>query len=130
MNVHVQFFSRLRDLAGVSEMELEVPEATKVAELLEILYSRTRRRCAIGTRAFSSPPESSSSAGITSCSQTIRFRSCRRSKADEWGRRYALSSRAASDGEGPRKRSLASALHHAFTLSCARFVLCDRNLQV
>jgi molybdopterin converting factor small subunit len=41
MNVHVQFFSRLRDLAGVSEMELEVPEASKVAELLEILYSRT-----------------------------------------------------------------------------------------
>ncbi len=41
MNVHVQFFSRLQDLAGVSEMELKVPEATKVAELLEILYSRT-----------------------------------------------------------------------------------------
>jgi molybdopterin converting factor small subunit len=40
MNVHVQFFSRLRDLAGVSEMELEVPEATKVAGLLDILYSR------------------------------------------------------------------------------------------
>ena len=41
MNVHVQFFSHLRDLAGVSEMKLEVPEATKVAGLLEILYSRT-----------------------------------------------------------------------------------------
>ena len=41
MNVHVQFFSRLRDLAGVSEMEVEVPEATKVAGLLDILYSRT-----------------------------------------------------------------------------------------
>jgi molybdopterin converting factor small subunit len=41
MNVHVQFFSRLRDLAGVSEIELDVPEATKVAELLEILYLRT-----------------------------------------------------------------------------------------
>jgi molybdopterin converting factor small subunit len=40
MNVHVQFFSHLRDLAGVSEMKLEVPEATKVAGLLEILYSR------------------------------------------------------------------------------------------
>jgi molybdopterin converting factor small subunit len=40
MNVHVQFFSRLRDLAGVSEMELDVPDATKVAELLTILYSR------------------------------------------------------------------------------------------
>ncbi|HEX7515886.1 MAG TPA: MoaD/ThiS family protein [Chthoniobacterales bacterium] len=41
MNVHVQFFSRLRELAGVSEMKLQVPEATKVTELLEILYSRT-----------------------------------------------------------------------------------------
>ena len=41
MNVHVQFFSRLRDLAEVSEMDLELPEATKVAELLEILYART-----------------------------------------------------------------------------------------
>lgn len=41
MNVHVQFFSRLRDLAEVSEADLELPEATKVAELLEILYGRT-----------------------------------------------------------------------------------------
>jgi molybdopterin converting factor small subunit len=41
MKVHAQFFSRLRDLAGVSEMELEVPEESKVAELLDILYSRT-----------------------------------------------------------------------------------------
>ena len=40
MNVHVQFFSRLRDLAGESELELEVPEKTRVAELLGILYSR------------------------------------------------------------------------------------------
>jgi molybdopterin converting factor small subunit len=40
MNVRVQFFSRLRDVAGASEMELEVPDATKVAELLTILYSR------------------------------------------------------------------------------------------
>ena len=41
MKVHVQFFSRLRDLAGVSEMDLELPKVTKVAELLEILYART-----------------------------------------------------------------------------------------
>jgi molybdopterin converting factor small subunit len=40
MKVHVQFFSRLRDLAGVSEMELDVPETTRVAELLNLLYSR------------------------------------------------------------------------------------------
>jgi molybdopterin converting factor small subunit len=41
MKVHVQFFSRLRDLAGVQEMELEVPESARVADLLEALYSRT-----------------------------------------------------------------------------------------
>jgi molybdopterin synthase sulfur carrier subunit len=41
MKVHVQFFSRLRDLAAVQEMELDVPEGTKVADLLEVLYSRT-----------------------------------------------------------------------------------------
>jgi molybdopterin converting factor subunit 1 len=41
MKAHVQFFSRLRELAGVSEVELEIPETTAVAELLEILYSRT-----------------------------------------------------------------------------------------
>lgn len=41
MKVHVQFFSRLRDLAGVSEMDLELTEATKVVELLGILYART-----------------------------------------------------------------------------------------
>jgi len=38
MKVHVQFFSRLRELAEVSEVDLEVPEPTKVAELLDILY--------------------------------------------------------------------------------------------
>jgi molybdopterin converting factor small subunit len=41
MKVHVQFFSRLRDLARISEMELDVPEASMVVDLLEILYSRT-----------------------------------------------------------------------------------------
>lgn len=40
MKIHVQFFSRLRDLAGVQEIELEVPVATKAADLLEILYLR------------------------------------------------------------------------------------------
>ena len=41
MNVHVQFFSRLRELAGVSEMEIDVPKDATIADLLEILYSRT-----------------------------------------------------------------------------------------
>ena len=41
MKLHVQFFSRLRELAGVSEMELEVAEGTRISGLLELLYSRT-----------------------------------------------------------------------------------------
>ena len=41
MKVDVQFFSRLRDVAGVSAMALEVPEAATVTELLDILYLRT-----------------------------------------------------------------------------------------
>jgi molybdopterin converting factor small subunit len=41
MKVHVQFFSRLRDLAGLSEMEIEIPEGSKAADLLETLYTRT-----------------------------------------------------------------------------------------
>jgi molybdopterin converting factor small subunit len=40
MKVDVQFFSRLRDLAGGSKTELDVPEGAKVAELLQILYSQ------------------------------------------------------------------------------------------
>jgi molybdopterin converting factor small subunit len=40
MKVHIQFFSRLRDLAGIAEMELNLPEGAKVADLLELLYSR------------------------------------------------------------------------------------------
>ena len=41
MKIQVQFFSRLRDLAGTSAMELEVPERTTAADLLEMIYSRT-----------------------------------------------------------------------------------------
>ncbi|MFN2623106.1 MAG: MoaD/ThiS family protein [Chthoniobacterales bacterium] len=41
MNVHVQFFSRLRDLVGAAEMDLEVPERTTAADLLEFIYVRT-----------------------------------------------------------------------------------------
>jgi molybdopterin converting factor small subunit len=40
MKVQVHFFSRLRDLARVSEMELDVPESTTAADLLEVIYSR------------------------------------------------------------------------------------------
>ena len=40
MKVNILFFSRLRDLAEISEMELDVPDSTTVADLLEALYSR------------------------------------------------------------------------------------------
>jgi MoaD family protein len=41
VKVHVQFFSRLRDLAGTSSTELEVPGGSRAADVLEILYSKT-----------------------------------------------------------------------------------------
>lgn len=41
VKIHVQFFSRLRDLVGAAEMDLEVPEGTTATELLETIYSRT-----------------------------------------------------------------------------------------
>ena len=41
MKVHVQFFSRLRDLVGQSEMDLDVPAEGTAANLLDLLYSRT-----------------------------------------------------------------------------------------
>jgi molybdopterin converting factor small subunit len=41
MKIHVQFFSRLRELAGVSETELDVPAGSTSADLLELLYLRT-----------------------------------------------------------------------------------------
>jgi sulfur-carrier protein len=41
MKVRVHFFSRLRDLVGTLELELEVPERTTAAGLLEMVYART-----------------------------------------------------------------------------------------
>jgi molybdopterin converting factor small subunit len=41
MKIHVQFFSRLRDLAGQSTTELDIRDGAKVADLLELLYART-----------------------------------------------------------------------------------------
>ena len=40
VKVHVQFFSRLRDLAGASGMDLDLPEQTTAADLLEIIYAK------------------------------------------------------------------------------------------
>ncbi len=41
MKIHVQFYSRLRDLVGRSEAEVDVPDGTKVSDLLEKLYGET-----------------------------------------------------------------------------------------
>jgi molybdopterin synthase sulfur carrier subunit len=41
MKVHVQFFSRLRDLLGTSEIDLEMPEGANVTNLLATIYART-----------------------------------------------------------------------------------------
>ena len=40
MKVHVQFFSRLRDLAGAQEIELDVPDSATATHVLETVYSR------------------------------------------------------------------------------------------
>jgi molybdopterin converting factor small subunit len=41
VKVHVQFFSRLRDLVGASDMDLDLPEPSTAAALLEIIYTKT-----------------------------------------------------------------------------------------
>jgi len=41
VNVHVQFFSRLRDLAGAPEIDFDIPNGSTAAELLEIVYAKT-----------------------------------------------------------------------------------------
>ena len=40
MNVRVQFFSHLRDAAGVSESTADIPEGATVADLLTVLYAK------------------------------------------------------------------------------------------
>jgi len=41
VKVHVQFFSRLRDLVGASDIDLELPERSTASDLLEIIYAKT-----------------------------------------------------------------------------------------
>ncbi len=41
VTVHVQLFSHLRDAAGISELDLELPDSSTVADLLDKLYART-----------------------------------------------------------------------------------------
>ena len=40
MKLQVQFFSRLRDLAGMSVVDLEVPDHATAGDLLEVVYAR------------------------------------------------------------------------------------------
>ncbi|CAN5163914.1 hypothetical protein BH20VER2_BH20VER2_18160 [soil metagenome] len=40
MKVPVQFYSHLRDAAGVSESSADLPEGATVADLLTVLYGR------------------------------------------------------------------------------------------
>jgi molybdopterin converting factor small subunit len=40
MKVRLQFFSRLRDVVGQSELNLQIPEGTTAGALLEKLYAQ------------------------------------------------------------------------------------------
>jgi len=40
MNVRVQFYSQLRDLSGVAELDVDLAERSTVRELLETIYER------------------------------------------------------------------------------------------
>ena len=40
MNVRVQFYAQLRELIGIHELELELPQGATVRELLEEIYAQ------------------------------------------------------------------------------------------
>ena len=40
MNVRVQFYAQLRELIGIHELQLELPQGATVRELLEAIYSQ------------------------------------------------------------------------------------------
>ena len=40
MNVRVQFYAQLRELIGIDEVELELPQGATVRELLEMIYAQ------------------------------------------------------------------------------------------
>ena len=40
MKVRVQFYAQLRDLIGIRELELELPQRATVRELLEQIYAQ------------------------------------------------------------------------------------------
>ena len=41
MKVRVQFYSQLRDLTGVQELDLDLPDKATVNDLLERIYQQT-----------------------------------------------------------------------------------------
>ena len=41
MNVPVHFYAQLRDLAGISELEVEMPSGATINDLLQAIYQRT-----------------------------------------------------------------------------------------
>lgn len=43
MKVHVQFFSRLKDIVGASDLEMEIAEGASAADLLSTLYGQHPR---------------------------------------------------------------------------------------
>jgi MoaD family protein len=40
MKIHVQFYAQLRDLVGMREGEINVPDAATVCDLLEEIYAQ------------------------------------------------------------------------------------------
>lgn len=40
MKVRVQFYAQLRDLVGIRELELELPQRATIRELLEQIYAQ------------------------------------------------------------------------------------------
>jgi molybdopterin converting factor small subunit len=40
MEIHVQFFAQLRDVAGASDLDLELPAGSTVGDLLAAVYER------------------------------------------------------------------------------------------
>lgn len=40
MNVRVQFYAQLRELIGIHELEVELPQGANVRELLERIYAQ------------------------------------------------------------------------------------------
>ena len=45
MKVRVQFYAQLRDLAGTSELDIDLPEGATVRDLLDKIYSQQPSLC-------------------------------------------------------------------------------------